>query len=471
VQSRLIRENFYTAMKKQETDIPRIKLQYIIARFGRSVISDPKRCEALLRDLCPGYKRETAVLIAALKERVAVDLMTDSDKLPKDFLISRLTRRLYENLGMAEEFARWAVISWLYALESSAAEPPAPEPPVLSETVGWVKPTFINPQIEKPLVSPTLQDRGSDRKWWDRLDSRWKKIFRRASGIDNYPDDDDLSEIMKIQSLECVMPWFQITGLEPLVRLTGLKKLNCGKTRVTSLEPLVSVTGLEELICRETPVTSLEPLRNLVGLQKLDCSSSQITDLEHLRHHTRLRELYCCNTGIVSLDPIRNLTNLQILDCDETQIRSLEPLQNLTNLRILNCSSSRIGSLEPLRGLRNLRILNCNFNNITELKAIEHLSSLEILNCNENCISSLEPLRNLTAMQTLNCNDNPVSSLEPLGNLTALRKLGFDGTQVRSLKAIYMLTNLQTLCCIGSGVGWYERMKFRLKHPLCDIVC
>ena len=445
-------------MKKQETDIPRIKLQYIIARFGRSVISDPKRCEALLRDLCPGYKRETAVLIAALKEKVAADLMTDSDKLPKDFLISRLTRRLYENLGMAEEFAQWAVISWLYALESSAAQPPVPEPPVLSEET-------------EPQSSETdrTELQGSDRKWWDQLDSRWKKIFRRASGIAHYPDDDDLSEIMKIQSLECVTPWFQITSLEPLSRLTGLKKLNCGKTRVTSLEPIVSITGLEELICRETPVTSLEPLGNLHSLKKLDCSSSQITDLESLRHHTSLRELYCCNTGIASLDPIRNLTNLEVLDCDETQIRSLEPLQNLTNLRILNCSSSRIGSLEPLRGLNKLRVLNCNFNNITELKAIGHLSSLEILNCNENCISSLEPLRNLTAMQILNCNDNPVSSLEPLENLTALRKLGFDGTQVRSLKAIQTLTNLQTLYCRRTEVGWYEWMKFQLKHPLCEI--
>ncbi len=467
-------------MKKQDTDIPRIKLQYIIARFGRSVISDPKRCEALLRDLCPGYKRETAVLIAALKEKVAVDLMTDSDKLPKDFLISRLTRRLYENLGMAEEFARWAVISWLYALESSAAEPAVPEPPVLPEKTDCSRrsdPEMLGicqsqASISEPQSSETdrAELQASDRKWWDQLDSRWKKIFRRASGIDNYPDDNDLSEIMKIQSLECVMPWFQITGLEPLSRLTGLKKLNCGKTRVTSLEPLVSVTGLEELICRETPVTSLEPLRNLHSLRKLDCSSSQITDLECLRHHTCLRELYCCNTGIASLDPIRNLTNLEVLDCDEAQISSLEPLQNLTNLRILNCSSNRIWSPEPLRGLRKLRVLNCNFNNITELKAIEHLSSLEILNCNENCISSLEPLRKLNAIQILNCNDNPVSSLEPLENLTALRKLGFDGTQVRSLKAIQTLTNLQTVYCRRTEVGWYEWVKFKLKHPLCDIV-
>ena len=97
-------------------DIPRQKLQYIISQFGRVICDEPRRCEALLRDLCPENKREINLLVGAVKEKVAADLMTASDTVPKEILLARLTRRLYDNLGMAEEFAHWAVESWALAL-------------------------------------------------------------------------------------------------------------------------------------------------------------------------------------------------------------------------------------------------------------------------------------------------------------------------------------------------------------------
>ncbi len=93
-------------------DIPRHKLQYIITQYGRAICDEPKRCEALLRDLCPEYKREINVLIIALKEKVAADLMTASDAIPKEVQLARFTKRLYDNLGIAEEFVQWAVEAW-----------------------------------------------------------------------------------------------------------------------------------------------------------------------------------------------------------------------------------------------------------------------------------------------------------------------------------------------------------------------
>ncbi|MCP4347149.1 MAG: DUF1566 domain-containing protein [Desulfobacterales bacterium] len=97
-------------------DIPRQKLQYIITQYGRAICDEPKRCEALLRDLCPEYKREINLLIIALKEKVAADLMTASDTMPKEVQLARFTKRLYDNLGIAEEFAQWTVDSWALAL-------------------------------------------------------------------------------------------------------------------------------------------------------------------------------------------------------------------------------------------------------------------------------------------------------------------------------------------------------------------
>lgn len=99
-------------------------LSEIINKYGLSLADDPRRCEALLRDLCGQYKKEINVLVGALRERVAVDLMAPSAALPEGVLRARLTRRLRDDLGLSEEASRWAVESWAVALgAASIAEP------------------------------------------------------------------------------------------------------------------------------------------------------------------------------------------------------------------------------------------------------------------------------------------------------------------------------------------------------------
>jgi len=140
-------------------DIVRQKLQYIITQYGRSICDEPKRCEALLRDFCPEYKREVNVLISALKERVAAELMTASDAIPEELVLERLIRRLYDNRGIAEEFARWAVESWAIALGFiSGTMPLTPVPKVK-------KPKPSVPKVKKPksaVTQPKLGDRYSE---------------------------------------------------------------------------------------------------------------------------------------------------------------------------------------------------------------------------------------------------------------------------------------------------------------------
>jgi len=120
-------------------NIPREKLQYIIAQYGRSICDDPKRCEALLRDLCPQYKREINVLIGALKDKTAAELMKASNAMPKEVIFARLVKRLYDNMGFAEEFCRWAVESWALAL-------------------GFIsQPGIVNIQLTKPVQTSGQQ--------------------------------------------------------------------------------------------------------------------------------------------------------------------------------------------------------------------------------------------------------------------------------------------------------------------------
>jgi hypothetical protein len=97
-------------------DLPRQKLCELIAKYGSSLCDEPLRCEGLLRDFCGEYKGEIHVLVSALKERVAVDLLGSDGRVPQEALFARLNKRLRENLGLAEDAAQWAVESWALAL-------------------------------------------------------------------------------------------------------------------------------------------------------------------------------------------------------------------------------------------------------------------------------------------------------------------------------------------------------------------
>ncbi len=114
-------------------DLPRQKLRELIVGYGRSLCDDPRRCEALLKDYCGQYKREIFVLVSALKSWVAEDLIKTSAGVPLALVLGRLIQRLEDELGLAENAARWAVESWALALGMPvvpAEQPrPAPEPP------------------------------------------------------------------------------------------------------------------------------------------------------------------------------------------------------------------------------------------------------------------------------------------------------------------------------------------------------
>ncbi len=98
-------------------DVPRRTLLEIVAKYGRSVCENPKRCKALLRDYCGTHRREINVLIAALEERVGEELLAAGrSATPREVLLSRLTKRLENHLALTEDAARWAVDSWALAL-------------------------------------------------------------------------------------------------------------------------------------------------------------------------------------------------------------------------------------------------------------------------------------------------------------------------------------------------------------------
>lgn len=98
------------------TDLVRQKLQALISQFGLSVCNDVKRCEALLKDLCPQNKREVRLLVIALGDGAVKKLSQPSSLMTSENLIAQLVQSLDENWGIASHHAQWAVESWALVL-------------------------------------------------------------------------------------------------------------------------------------------------------------------------------------------------------------------------------------------------------------------------------------------------------------------------------------------------------------------
>ena len=96
--------------------LPRHTLTRLIAKYGRGVCDSPKRVEALLRDLCGSHRREINILIGALEEHVAMDLIRTGKSVPRDVLLAKLANRLQHNRAYTPEAANWAVDGWAVAL-------------------------------------------------------------------------------------------------------------------------------------------------------------------------------------------------------------------------------------------------------------------------------------------------------------------------------------------------------------------
>jgi formylglycine-generating enzyme required for sulfatase activity len=94
----------------------RQKLRELIVQYGRVLCDEPRRCKGLLLDHCAGDGREAFVLISALEEQVAVDLLAGLGTQSWALVSGRLVRRLVEPRAMAEDAALWAVESWALAL-------------------------------------------------------------------------------------------------------------------------------------------------------------------------------------------------------------------------------------------------------------------------------------------------------------------------------------------------------------------
>jgi hypothetical protein len=96
------------------SDNARRELGRLLATYGHDLARDPRRCQALLRDVCPEDRREIAVLTAAAEEGVPDRLLTSSG--PPAVTVPGLAQELAQARALDHEAAAWAVAAWASAL-------------------------------------------------------------------------------------------------------------------------------------------------------------------------------------------------------------------------------------------------------------------------------------------------------------------------------------------------------------------
>ncbi|HEX8637565.1 MAG TPA: pectinesterase family protein, partial [Pyrinomonadaceae bacterium] len=137
-------------------ELPRRKLLEIVAKHGRSIVENPRRCENLLRDYCGEYRREISVLTMALEERAVADMIAVTVAVPRKVMLARLAQRLCDNLALSEAAAHWAIESWAWALglvrdaELTATETETARKQGEFETAA----TSYSPQNALPTIEP-----------------------------------------------------------------------------------------------------------------------------------------------------------------------------------------------------------------------------------------------------------------------------------------------------------------------------
>lgn len=97
-------------------NLPRQKLQEIVAKYGNSLCSDSIRCKGLLNDICGEQRKEIFVLVNAIHEKVPEGLHISKGRLSPEVVVARFSKQLQDNLGISEDVAFWAVESWALAL-------------------------------------------------------------------------------------------------------------------------------------------------------------------------------------------------------------------------------------------------------------------------------------------------------------------------------------------------------------------
>jgi hypothetical protein len=134
--------------------LPREQLRDLSQRYGADLLQDPRRVKGLIQDVAPGYRREQAVLVAAMEDGIPQRIAAASGPGPAKGDLARMAQTLGERRGLADAAALWGVQAWAWALgkgEVPADGTGTPEPPPTTEEAP--PPAAAEPAAAEPAAA------------------------------------------------------------------------------------------------------------------------------------------------------------------------------------------------------------------------------------------------------------------------------------------------------------------------------
>lgn len=350
------------------------------------------------------------------------------------------------------------------------------------------------------IYTTKLNEKEELRKWWNELSLSWKGIFGGHIILhDTIRMDDVLWFSDSLAKFNFLIAWkmsrdtltymsrdtmylaltdsSQITAAmldRQLTKITARDTLDIsGMSEILSLEPLLKLSKLRRIDCSHTFVPSLMPLRNLTQLEYLNCGFTPVDQLEALRYSTKLEELIINGSGIDDLGPAMNFIELKKLSLNQTSVDSLHPVSVLNKLKELELVATKVSSLKPLEKLSQLERLDFSDTKVDDLTPVENLQNIYFLKFEHTGVDNLQPLNNLMNLHFLFMNGTPVSDLSPLNGLPELNKVYCDQSGVTRSEAFrFMEENPQVLVIYESAdlVNWWESLSNAWKEIFGDKV-
>jgi Leucine-rich repeat (LRR) protein len=292
------------------------------------------------------------------------------------------------------------------------------------------------------IYTTKMNERADMRNWWNGLPENWKLIFGKELMVDaNVPLAQVSSfndTVARVNGNAVPVDAGRFSSL--VLQIIMMKEIDIsGNTALSDLNPLAKLSSLRKVSVANTAVADLMPLRNLNQLEELDISGTQVASLEPLRYLNHIRVLRMKKTPVNSLNVVSGLTALEMVDLSNTGIDSLQPLSDLTALKVLRFSDTKVSDLQPLAGL----------------------TGLEELYFSNTPVTSLAPLKNLTGLTMVFFSNTGVKSLDVFGSLANVKKIYCDNTKINPDLALQFMLKHPDIDLVFESDAlkkWWETM-------------